>query len=176
MLSLFIVFDGARRLGDRAMLTRRNFQIAIYSMAAAMLSQTASSQDDEKVTIRVRADETVRNVLRPIEQHDLSIQPDQSDEAKTLAERTPPGRAVPIILIIVGAIAVVRLLEMIKELYRKTYYGGVVIDTRSQPPSITNDVKIPADMVFVINKDGTTSQFMGAKFDLVALKTALSLK
>lgn len=54
------------------MLTRRNFQVALYSMAAAMFSQTASSQDDDKVTVRVRADETVRNVLRPIEQHDLS--------------------------------------------------------------------------------------------------------
>ena len=99
----------------------------------------------------------MRAVIPPIAQEHLRIDPDQSEEAKDLARRSPPGRALPVIFIIVGAIAVVELLQMIKELLRQVYYGGVLIDARSQPPSVTNDPKIPANMVFVIDADGKTT-------------------
>jgi hypothetical protein len=48
---------------------------------------------------------------------------------------------------------------MIKELLRQSFYGGVIIDTRPQPPTVTNDPKIPANMVFVVDASGKTSQF-----------------
>jgi hypothetical protein len=158
------------------MLTRRNFQLALSSVWFAVPSTIARSQDDETVTVRIRVDETVSGLLQPIELKSLSVEPDHSEDANKLANQTPPGRAIPIILIIVGAIALVRLLEMIQELYRKTYYGGVLINTWTTPPTITNDLRIPANMVFVINRDGTTTQFMGEKFQLGELTAALSTK
>jgi hypothetical protein len=128
------------------------------------------------VTIRIRADESVRAVISPIAEESLTIEPDQSEEAKDLSRRSPPGRALPIIFIIVGAIAVTELLQMIKELLRQVYYGGVIIDTRSQPPSVTSDPKIPANMTFVVDANGKTNQFTNDQFSLDVLKLALKVK
>lgn len=130
-------------------------------------------QKSDMVTIRIRADESVRAVIAPIAQEGLTIEPDESEEAKELARRVPPERALPILFIIVGAIALTELLQMIKELLREVYYGGVVIDMRSQPPSVTSDPKIPANMIFVIDTDGKTNRFTNDQFSLDVLKIAL---
>ena len=137
---------------------------------------SARGQTDQMVTVRIRVDDTARAVLRPIEQKTLTIEQDHSPEATELAERVPPGRALPILVIIAGAIAVTELLKMIRELYRQTYYGGVVIDTRSQQPMITSDPKIPGNMVFVIDAEGKTKQYTSDQFSLDALKAALRVK
>jgi hypothetical protein len=158
------------------MLTRRTFHIVTFSLGAAALSGGARGQQGDTVTVRIRADESVRAAIPPIVQRNLTIEPDQSEEAKDLARRVPPGRAVPIIVIIVGAMAVTELLKMIQGLYRQTYYGGVLIDTRSQPPSVTSDPKIPANMIFVIDADGKTSRFTDDQFSLDVLKLALKVK
>jgi hypothetical protein len=144
-------------------------------MSVEGLMVDASNQHGDMVTIRIRADETVRAVLPPIIQGNLAIEADQSKEANDLAKRSPPERAVPIIFIIIGAMALVQLMQMIKELLRQVYYGGVIIDTRSQPPSVTSDPQIPANMVFVIGKDGKTTQYKNDKFSLDVLKLALKL-
>ena len=91
----------------------------------------ACADTGDTVTVRIRADESVRAVIPPIAEGSLTIEPDQSPAATDLAQRVPPGRAVRIIFIIFGAIAVTELLQMIKELVRQVYYGGVVIDTRT---------------------------------------------
>jgi hypothetical protein len=135
----------------------------------------ANSQQSETVIVRIRADEAVRAVIPPIVQENLKIKPDQSEEAKDLAVRAPPERAFPIIFIIVGAIALVQLLQMINQLLRQLYYGGVVIDMRSQPPSVTSDPKIPANMIFVIDTDGKTSRFTNDQFSLDVLKLAFKV-
>jgi hypothetical protein len=158
------------------MLTRRTFDIAMLSLGAAAFPGGANAQQGDTVTVRIRADDSVRAGIPPIVQRNLTIEPDQSAEAKDLARRSPATRAAPVILMIVGAIAVTELLQTIKELLRQVYYGGVVIDTRSQPPSVTNDPKIPANMVFVIDTKGNTSRFTNDKFSLDALKLALKVK
>ena len=158
------------------MLTRRTFQFAAVSLASEIAMSGVAAWADDLVNVQIRADETVRAVLPAIEQTALTVRPDNSTEAKYLASRTPSGRALPILVIIAGAIAFTELLEMIKELYRQTYYGGVLIDTRARPPMITSDPKIPASMVFVIDGEGKTSQYTGDKFSLDALKLALSTK
>jgi hypothetical protein len=101
----------------------------------------------------------VRAVIPPIIQRNLTIAPDQSEEAKDLARRVPPERAVPIIFIIAGAMALPVVLQMIREALRQTYYGGVMIDMRSQPPNVTSDPKIPGNMVFVVDTDGKTTRY-----------------
>jgi hypothetical protein len=157
-------------------LTRRTFHIVTFSLGAAAFCGGASSQQGDMVTIRIRADESVRAKIPPIGEGSLTIEPDQSEEAKDLARRTPPGRAFPIIFTIVGAIALTELLQMIQELLRKTYYGGVLIDMRTQPPSVTSDPKIPANLIFVIDTQGKTSQFTNDQLSLDMLKLALSVK
>jgi hypothetical protein len=114
---------------------------------------------DELVNVRIRADETVRGVLPPISTQSLVITTDQSAAAQELARHAPPERAAPIILIIAGAIAVVQLAQMVNEMVREVWYGGVIIDGRKAPPEITNDPRVPPNMVFLYQGDGTVRQF-----------------
>src|SRR5437868_7141527 len=132
------------------MLTRRSFHIVSILMGAAALTCGASGQQGDTITVRIRADESVRAIIPPIAQNDLKIEHDQSQEAQELVRLSPTTRAVPIILIIVGAIAVTELLQMIRELLRQVYYGGVVIDTRAQPPSVMSSPNLPGNTLLVI--------------------------
>jgi len=157
-------------------LTRRELPAFSLGLGATFFALAARGQTDEIVTVRIRVDDTARAVLRPIEQKKLMIEPDNSQEAKQLAERVPPRRALPVLVIIAGAIAVTELLKMIQELYRQTYYGGVVIDTRARPPMISSDAKIPGNMVFVIDAEGKITQYTSDQFSLDALKLALKVK
>jgi hypothetical protein len=140
-------------------LTRRTFYIVAFSLANTALSKAASAQQSDTVTVRMRVDESVRAAIPPIVQRNLTIEPDQSDEAKALAGRSPPERAVPIIFIIVGALTVPMVLQMIREALRQTYYGGVIIDMRTEPPSVASDPKIPGNMVFVIETGGKSTRY-----------------
>jgi hypothetical protein len=141
------------------MLTRRTFHKVVLSIVTVAFARNASCQQVDAVSIRIRVDESVRAVIPPIAQRNISIERDQSEEAQELVRRAPPERAVPIIFIIAGAMAVPVVLQMIREALRQTYYGGVLIDMRSQPPSVTSDPKIPGNMVFVIEAGGKTTRY-----------------
>jgi hypothetical protein len=156
--------------------TRRQFYALSAGLGAMSFALIVHAQTDEMVTVRIRADDKARAVLQPIEQANLTITPDNTEEAKKLAERVPPERALPVLVIIAGAIAVTELLKMIQELYRQTYYGGVVVDTRQQPPTISSDPKIPGNMVFVIDAEGKATQYTGDQFSLDTLKLALKIR
>jgi hypothetical protein len=158
------------------MLTRRTFHIAIVSFGAASLSQRASGQQGDTVTVRMRVDESVRAAIPPLAQRALTIEPDRSQEAKDLALRSPPERAVPIIFIIVGALTVPIVLQMIREALRQTYYGGVIIDMRTEPPSVTSDPKIPGNMVFVIETGGKTTRYTSDQLSPELIGTLLKAK
>jgi hypothetical protein len=159
------------------MLSRRTFHIVTVSLGTAALSRAARSQPNDTVTIRIRVDESVRAVIPPIAQRNLTIERDQSEEAKDLARRSPPERAIPIIFIIAGAMAVPMVLQMIREALRQTYYGGVMLDMRSQPPSVTSDPKIPGNMVFVIETDGSkTTRYTSDQLSPELLGTLLKAK
>ena len=158
------------------MLTRRNFHIFMLSAGAVAWSGRAGGQQDGVVTVRIRADDSVRAVIPPIAQGNLTIEPDQSETAQELTRRSPPERAVPIIFLIIGAMALTELAEMINEMLRQIYYGGVVIDMRIKPPSVTSDPKVPANMVFVIDAEGKTTRYTSDRFSLDVLKSALEVK
>jgi hypothetical protein len=146
-------------IGEPFMLTRRIFHIATVSFGAAALSQRAIGQQGETVTVRMRVDDSVRAAIPLLAQKTLIIEQDRSQEATDLALRSPPERAVPIIFIIVGALTLPMVLQMIREALRQTYYGGVIIDMRTEPPSVTSDPKIPGNMVFVIETGGKTTRY-----------------
>jgi hypothetical protein len=158
------------------MLTRRAFHIVTFLLANRAFSRSASAQQGDMVTIRMRFDESVRAVIPPIVQGNLTIEPDQSEEAKDLARRSSRERAVPIIFIIVGAMAVPVVLQMIREALRQTYYGGVIVDLRSQPPNVTSDPKIPGSMVFVVDTDGKTTRYTSDQLSSELLGSLLKAK
>lgn len=146
-------------VGEPIMLTRRAFQIGAVSSTSGTFCTGAIGQQPNSVSIRMRVDESVRAAIPLMVQRNLTIERDQSEEAKELAGRAPPERAVPIIFIIVGALTIPVVLQMIREALRQTYYGGVMIDMRTHPPSVTSDLKIPGNMVFVIEPDGKTTRY-----------------
>src|SRR6267142_4095927 len=135
------------------MQTRRTLCFSVVAAGLLACSKAALCEDDT-VTVRIRVDDSVRQGIPPIAQHGLTIDVDRSDQARELIKRAPAARAVPVLVIIVGAIAVPILVQMIREALRQIYYGGVLIDTRTEPPTITNDPKIPGNMVFTIDRDG----------------------
>ena len=106
------------------MLTRRNFHIFMLSAGAVAWSRRVGGQQDGMVTVRIRADDSVRAIIPPIAQGNLTIEPDQSEAAEDLARRSPPQRAVPVFFIIIGAMAVTELVQMIRDMLRQVYYGG----------------------------------------------------
>ena len=158
------------------MLTRRTFHTLAFGLSAAAFPFDTRGQQGETVTIRIRVDDSVRQSIPPILQQNLTIELDQSDEANELIRRSPPGRAVPIIFIIVGKIAVPVILQMMRETVRQFYYGGVLLDLRSQPPSVTSDPKILANMVFVIDGDGKMSRFTSDQLSPELLASLLKAK
>ena len=156
--------------------TRRTFHIAALWLGAGAFFRRAGAQQSDVVTIRMRVDDSVRAAIPMLAQKDLSIERDQSEEAKDLARRAPPERAVPIILVIAGAIAVPVILQMIREALRQTYYGGVIIDMRLQPPNVASDAKIPGNMVFVIETSGKTIRYTSDQLSLELLGALLKAK
>jgi hypothetical protein len=172
LISCARMFEYWDRVGPEGpMLTRRIFQISLGTFAA--LLGAASAQQADTVTARIRVDEGARATISVLAQASLKIERDESEEAKQLIGRAPPGRAAPIIFIIVGAIATTELLEMIREMLRQFYYGGVTIDTRTQPPTVTSDPKIPASVIVVINADGTARQLTNDQLSPNVLKSVL---
>jgi hypothetical protein len=158
------------------MLTRRTFPIVAFLLSDTAFSSAANAQQGDTVTIRIRADESVRAVIPPIVQRNLTIEPDQSEDATSLARRSPRERAVPIIFIIVGAMAVPIVLQMMREALRQTYYGGVMIDMRSQPPDVRSDPRIPGNMVFVVDTDGKTTRYTSEQLSPELLGSLLKAK
>jgi hypothetical protein len=64
------------------MLTRRKFHLFVLSVGAIASSKGAGGQQDGMVIIRIRADDSVRAIIPPIAQRDLTIEPDQSEAAQ----------------------------------------------------------------------------------------------
>jgi hypothetical protein len=141
------------------MQSRRTFNVSFIALGALAWTKNAACEDAEQITVRMRIDDSVRQSIPPIAQQGLTIDVDKSEEARELLARAPPGRAVPILVVVVGAIAVPILIQMIRESLRQIYYGGVLIDMRTEPPTITNDLKLPGNMIFVIDRDGKTKQY-----------------
>ena len=61
--------------------------------------------------------------------------------------------------IVAGAISIPVVVQMMREALRQVYYGGVLVDTRTQPVSVKSDPSIPGNMVFVIDAEGKTTRY-----------------
>jgi hypothetical protein len=134
------------------MLSRRDvFPIILLTAACGK----AIADESTALNVQIRAADHVLNAAVPAtEQSNLRITKDESPEGQILISNTPKERAVPVILIIVGAIAAVNVAKLVLELVREYYYGGVLIDARVTPAVITNNLFIPPGTIIVIGEDG----------------------
>lgn len=65
------------------------------------------------------------------------------------------SRGVPVLIIFVGLTLLPYLANAVLALQRQITYGGVVVDTRSEPVKITHDKALDAGVILIIGKDGT---------------------
>jgi hypothetical protein len=93
------------------------------------------------------------------ERTDVAVREDTSSEAQALIRATPPGRAIPVIYIVVGILSIPTIWDTIREMLRRDHYGGVLIDARQIPALITHDRSLPADIVLFIGPDGHSQQY-----------------
>jgi hypothetical protein len=110
----------------------------------------------ETTRVRIQLDQQALNTVPGDERAGLDVTEDTSPAAEGLKARSPPGKAVPIIYLIVGALSIPSIWSAVQEMLRRHEYGGVVIDTRAIPANIHHDQVLPADVVMVIRADGST--------------------
>jgi hypothetical protein len=108
---------------------------------------------------RIQLDSGTLQVIPGDERADVRVEEDRSVAAKTLVEHSPPGRAIPIIYIVVGVLSLPVIWDTVREMLRREYYGGVIIDARQAPASITHDKTLPAGIVLFIGPDGNSKKY-----------------
>lgn len=69
--------------------------------------------------------------------------------------RQTDSRGVPVLVIFVGLTLLPYLANAVLALQRQIAYGGVVVDTRSEPVKITHDKALDAGVILIIGKAGT---------------------
>jgi hypothetical protein len=115
-----------------------------------------SGMAQEATQVRIQLDQQALNTVPGDERADLEVTEDTSPEAEDLKKRSPPGKAIPIIYLIVGLLSLPSIWASIQEMLRRREYGGVIIDTRTTPANIHHDPSVQADLVLVIRADGST--------------------
>jgi hypothetical protein len=110
----------------------------------------------EATQIRIQLDQQALNTVPGDERAGLEVTEDTSPEAQALKARSPPGKAIPIIYLILGLLSLPSIWSAVQEMLRRREYGGVVIDTRTTPANIHHDQSVQADLVLVIRADGST--------------------
>jgi hypothetical protein len=107
-------------------------------MFAGYVQPALAQRAGEGAPVRIRLDDSAIKIIPFGIREQLSVSEDKSPEAQELIASAPPQKAVPIILIAVGVLAIPIIWEAILEMIRQTEYGGVIIDVGKQPPEITN--------------------------------------
>ena len=110
-------------------------------------------------SVRIQLDDGALQTIPGDERADVTVAEDKSTTAQALIKETPHGRAVPIIFIVIGVLSVPVIWDTIREMLRRQYYGGVIIDGRQTPASITHDKTLPAEMVLFIGSDGKSQRY-----------------
>jgi hypothetical protein len=145
----------AARLSTALQISRRGVLPAVWGVCFAGWG-LHSVVAQEATQIRIQLDQQALNTLPGDERADLEVTEDTSAEAQALKERSPPGKAIPIIYLIVGLLSLPSIWASIQEMLRRREYGGVIIDARATPANIHHDLSVQADLVLVIRADGST--------------------
>lgn len=134
--------------------SRRKTLLTLLGLCISTLDQRHVIAQDA-TPIRIQLDQQALNTIPGDERAGLEVTEDKSSSAEALKESSPPGKAFPIIFIVIGVLSVPSIWAAVQEMLRRHEYGGVVIDTRTSPASIHHDQSLQADLVLVIRADGT---------------------
>jgi hypothetical protein len=150
----------ANLLGGVARVGRR---MVTASMAASFLCAAsgwgAPPPGVESRSVRMQLDEGALQTIPGDERADVLVEEDKSTSAQALIKETPPGKAVPIIYIVVGVLSIPVIWDTVREMLRREYYGGVVIDARQTPALITHNKTLPATFILFIGPDGKSQRY-----------------
>jgi len=146
------------------------------ALALASAHPASAQQDgaqDRKVTLLL--DQSVLQGWPASQRRRVTVTEDHSPDAQAIAAATPEGRAIPIIVAVVGVLSLPVIWETISELWTREQYGGVIIDLRGSDPKITTSKAVPARMVFVVAANGTVSQYESQNFSEAMLGKILPM-
>jgi hypothetical protein len=121
--------------------------------------EAAVPQGVESRQVRIQLDGGALQQIPGDERADLKVTQDSSAAAQALIQAAPPGRAIPIIFVVVGILSIPVIWDTIREMLRRNYYGGVLIDARQTPAVITHDKTLPADIVLFIGPNGHSERY-----------------
>ena len=145
-------------------LARRTLVLAGLGLPICVTTLRAQAPATAQVRLRIDSDALLYGVPREA-RRELQEQKDESAEAQQMILQAPPQRrVVPVILIAVGVLAIPVIWNSIQEMYRQYYYGGVLLDLRQSPPLITYSKAIPANMTFVTDTAGKTTEYKADEF------------
>jgi hypothetical protein len=150
------------------MLVRR--RVAAAAMAAFALAIRTGWAQPRRVAVTMQVDGGTASSIPGDERAGIVQKQDRSPSAAALDAKVPPGRAIPLIYLVVGMLSLPVIWNTIREMLRRDYYGGVIIDTRGADVSIKHDPAVPAEMVFVIQQDGTVQKFAATDFSETVLQ------
>jgi predicted phosphoribosyltransferase len=135
--------------------TRRGALSAAWG-ACIVASGLHSVMAQEAAAVRMQLDQQALNAVPGDEREGLlEVTEDTSPAAQDLKARSLPGKALPIIYLIAGVLSLSSIRGAVQEMLRHREYGGVVIDTRTRPANIRNELTAQADSVVVSRADGS---------------------
>ena len=114
--------------------------------------------------VRIQLDDGALQTIPGDERADATVAEDKSAAAQELIRETPQGRAVPVIFVVVGILSIPVIWDTIREMLRRQYYGGVIVDARQTPALITHDKTLPAEIVLFIGADGKSQKYGARNF------------
>jgi hypothetical protein len=145
----------ATRLPSALQIARRGALWAAWGACIAALGMH-SGMAQEAAEVRMQLDQQALNAVPGDERADLQVTEDTSPAAQSLKAHSAPGKAKPIIYLIAGVLSLSSIRGAVQEMLRRREYGGVVIDKRTSPANIRNDLALQADSVLVIWTAGST--------------------
>jgi hypothetical protein len=145
----------AARQATAQQISRRGVLSAAWGVCVAAIKPRVA-MGQEATQIRIQLDQQALNTVPGRERAGLEVTVDKSPAAEDLKARSLPGKAVPIIYLVVGLLSLPSIWGTVQEMLRRREYGGVIIDTRTSPANIHHNQSLQADLVLVIRADGST--------------------
>jgi hypothetical protein len=165
----------ATRPPSALQVTRRGALFAAWGTCIAASGLHSVMAQEAAAVVRMQLDQQALNAVPGDERAGLEVTEDTSPAAQDLKARSLPGKTLPIIYLIAGVLSLHSIRGAVQEMLRRHEYGGVVIDTRTRPANIRNELTAQADSVLVIRADGSTESVRSMLFTEDFLKGVLNL-
>ena len=138
--------------------TRRSFallSVAYFSHIFGLISFSAAARAtgaSARMSTPIKFSwELSRSFAKPVSER-LGL----SDKNITAAPNSETDRGLPIIVIIIGVVALIALVKEIINVYRDLKYGGLIVQDKGGELVIKNDPRLPGHVIIVKDRRGVT--------------------